>query len=638
MLDIQINTPPSPEEIAEFNAKINQWKENEKLSNPENQENIYEAGNRIFASYHQSSQDLDLEGLNIESLPVEIGKLINLQYLNISGNKLSLLPPEIGNLVRLHTFYLDENQLTTLPPEIGNLVKLDSFSIVKNQLTSLPEEIANLTNLTTLDLSDNNLTTLPQAIQDLVNSEIAIVDNNPDLELISDDQQDSPRSPAELIDFLCDSANFSNEEKTQPYESFLSLESLTQESEESQALTARLGAMLEFFYSSSSQDSQGSQDSDEQDQDSQGSQSHDHNEQIQVAPNLILAINSFISQSVSWRHANQEQKKHLARYFLTILSQVYERKDDEDFIEQVEIVCRDSLENCVDRNSLLIFNLANFCQRKNSDDLNLMTETQPLQLFNYFKNQLLYNHFLALGQEKVNQIKIENPDFSEDVEVLLNYLRIYNNQFDTSLDLQLPNIIEQDFYDEMEYQPSLEQINKFKIIADKFLSGDLSALQDKLAEIFVNDFDMLPISNPEILSVSFVQKHLQQIENIAQEFLGLFEDYKVSLEKNKPMTDRVYIEKINKIYLFKKQIDKEELKILFQDLLSQLALNQIPSEEFTKEKLATIENKYVKFFNDELEIKVKKKEALKRNLPEAELIGFGASAIKKQTVMDHNKV
>ena len=136
----------------------------------------------------------------------------------------------------------------------------------------------------------------------------------------------------------------------------------------------------------------------------------------------------------------------------------------------------------------------------------------------------------------------------------------------------------------------------------------------------------------------FVQKHLQQIENIAQEFLGLFEDYKVSLEKNKPMTDRVYIEKINKIYLFKKQIDKEELKILFQDLLSQLALNQIPSEEFTKEKLATIENKYVKFFNDELEIKVKKKEALKRNLPEAELIGFGASAIKKQTVMDHNKV
>ena len=47
---------------------------------------------------------------------------------------------------------------------------------------------------------------------------------------------------------------------------------------------------------------------------------------------------------------------------------------------------------------------------------------------------------------------------------------------------------------------------------------------------------------------------------------------------------------------------------------------------------------FVKFFNDELEIKVKKKEALKRNLPEAELIGFGASAIKKQTVMDHNKV
>ena len=533
----------------------------------------------------------------LTTLPESIGNLESLVDLNLRENQLTTLPPSIGNLTNLGNLYLNQNQLTTLPPSIGNLTNLGNFYLSDNQLTYLPDTIGNLTNLGNLYLDQNELTTLPISIGNLAQfGNFRIIGLPPHISIPTIIQPIIPPS-LHLIESLCISANFSNEEKTQPYKSFLSLESLTQESEESQALTARLGAMLEFFHSSSSQDSRY--------ESAQGHQAHNAQDQT---PDLILAINSFISRSTSWRNANQERKEHLARYLLTILSQVYERKEDKIFLEQVEIVCRDSLETCEDRNSLFIFNLANFCQRKNADDLNLMAETQPSQLFDYFKNQLLYNHFLDLGQEKVNQIKIESHDFSEDVEVLLNYLRIYNNKFGSFLKLQLPNISDQKYFDSIQYQPSPEQIAEFNIIADKFSQGDSSLLNNHLALILTEFLDKkLSTTNPEILEISFVKNHIKQIENIAQEFLSLFEDHKQQREENdQEMTDGEYNQKMKEINEFKKQIDKEELKIFFQNSLSQLASNNNPSKEFTKEKLDIIEKKFASFFKDTLKINLTK--------------------------------
>src|SRR3989442_543913 len=68
--------------------------------------------------------ELIFSGLNLFSLPCEIGQLTKLKVLNLSDNQLSELPPEIGQLTNLYRLILSGNQLSELPPEIGQLTSL----------------------------------------------------------------------------------------------------------------------------------------------------------------------------------------------------------------------------------------------------------------------------------------------------------------------------------------------------------------------------------------------------------------------------------------------------------------------------------------------------------------------------------
>jgi len=110
---------------------------------------------------------LDLSNKGLTSLPVEIGKLINLQYLYLNCNRLTCLPSEIGNLTNLRFLNLSKNSLMSLPPEIGNLTNLRRLYLEHNSLTSLPSEIGNLTSLEYLISIDNSLTSLPSEIGNL---------------------------------------------------------------------------------------------------------------------------------------------------------------------------------------------------------------------------------------------------------------------------------------------------------------------------------------------------------------------------------------------------------------------------------------------------------------------------------------
>src|SRR3990172_8214695 len=75
---------------------------------------------------------LDASGLDLTSLPSEIGQLTTLKFLSLNDNKLSSLPPEIGQLVTLENLDLHDNNLTSLPPEIGQLVALRYLSLITN--------------------------------------------------------------------------------------------------------------------------------------------------------------------------------------------------------------------------------------------------------------------------------------------------------------------------------------------------------------------------------------------------------------------------------------------------------------------------------------------------------------------------
>jgi hypothetical protein len=111
-----------------------------------------------------ASGRLNLESLNLSSLPAEIGDLEGVKRLDLGYNQLTSIPAEIGNLNGLKELSLGQNQLTSLPAEIGNLSMLEWLSLGQNQLTSLPAEIGNLSSLQSLLLSSNRGLTLPAEI------------------------------------------------------------------------------------------------------------------------------------------------------------------------------------------------------------------------------------------------------------------------------------------------------------------------------------------------------------------------------------------------------------------------------------------------------------------------------------------
>jgi internalin A len=115
-----------------------------------------------------SLRSLDFSINQLSSLPAEIGQLVSLQSLDFSINQLSSLPAEIGQLVSLQSLYLSDNQLSSLPAEIGQLVSLQSLDLNDNQLSSLPAEIGQLVSLQSLDLRSNQLSSLPAEIGQLV--------------------------------------------------------------------------------------------------------------------------------------------------------------------------------------------------------------------------------------------------------------------------------------------------------------------------------------------------------------------------------------------------------------------------------------------------------------------------------------
>jgi Leucine-rich repeat (LRR) protein len=108
-----------------------------------------------------------LEQNKIESLPLEIAQLVNLEMLSLCRNQIESLPSGIGQLVNLQYLYLRYNQIKSLPPEVGQLTKLKTLLLSTNKIESLPSEIANLVNLKEFSLIRNQIVNIPLEITKL---------------------------------------------------------------------------------------------------------------------------------------------------------------------------------------------------------------------------------------------------------------------------------------------------------------------------------------------------------------------------------------------------------------------------------------------------------------------------------------
>ncbi|MBD2301551.1 leucine-rich repeat domain-containing protein [Nostoc sp. FACHB-190] len=132
-------------------------------------------------------RELDLSGQELTELPVEIGKLQQLESLilgkkvegyervggrfleEVSGNNLKMLPPELLDLPNLRKLDISGNPLEKIPDVVMQILHLEKLILIRVELTEIPEALAKLTNLTELDLSSNQISETPEALANLTN-------------------------------------------------------------------------------------------------------------------------------------------------------------------------------------------------------------------------------------------------------------------------------------------------------------------------------------------------------------------------------------------------------------------------------------------------------------------------------------
>jgi hypothetical protein len=130
-----------------------------------------------------SLEVLNLSGNQLSSLPLDLGRLHQLQVIFCSDNQFTSLPAVLGQCPqltmvgfkankirtvpgaalppRLRWLILTDNELESLPPEIGQCGDLQKLMLAGNQLTVLPAELAQCSRLELLRTAANQLTELP---------------------------------------------------------------------------------------------------------------------------------------------------------------------------------------------------------------------------------------------------------------------------------------------------------------------------------------------------------------------------------------------------------------------------------------------------------------------------------------------
>ena len=118
-------------------------------------------------------QELTLRHCDIEVIPPEISKLVNLTYLNLAYNNIEVVPYEIAELDNLTYLNLSNNIIKTIPSEFYlDFKKLETLILYKNRITNLDWDVDVesggtydfFDTLKYLNISHNNLEALPEWI------------------------------------------------------------------------------------------------------------------------------------------------------------------------------------------------------------------------------------------------------------------------------------------------------------------------------------------------------------------------------------------------------------------------------------------------------------------------------------------
>ena len=442
-------------------------------------------------------RELDLTYNQLEELPNSIGGLSNLQELNLNNNQLKELPDSTGRLSNLKRLILRSNKLEDLPDSIGDLNNLQELVLNSNQLEELPDSIGGLSNLRELHLTYNQLIKLPDSIGRLYNlRRLTILSNQleelPDsiirngaLRIYPPQIDISNQSiPAPFIfntikafSKIRANAQFTNQEKSQKATEALKIDYL-ETNNSGQNLKSKLREIKNSLINSLI---------------TQPSERH-------IEP-LTEFLKKLVLEDGSYNRADANSKKLLSRQILEVLLIANDKKGNQEFNKGVLEICQES-QGCADRTALYFYYLKNFVNGKTTSELDSMfqkfqhedsrsasaltsdsqaqEDLNPAKLIEYLKNQATFNYILKMAESKCEEIKKGNPQFSEDVEVYINYLRIFNEELQKAkINSGLPAIQHQMYFNEQQYKPNSSEIN---FLQDVLKSENKSEIAKFLAQ------------------------------------------------------------------------------------------------------------------------------------------------------------
>ncbi|CAH1772325.1 unnamed protein product [Owenia fusiformis] len=116
---------------------------------------------------------LQLQGNELLALP---NNLESLEYLNIADNRMKHF--SVNKMKRLSYLNANNNDLESMPVGIYNLPNLERLKLNGNRISYISQDIILLKDLKTLDLGNNKLTSLPQVIDELDNLEFFNIKGN----------------------------------------------------------------------------------------------------------------------------------------------------------------------------------------------------------------------------------------------------------------------------------------------------------------------------------------------------------------------------------------------------------------------------------------------------------------------------
>ena len=116
-------------------------------------------------------EELIIHGLQVTSLPIDIGNITNLKVLRlIYLYQIQSFPDSLGRLKNLKELSIHGSQMTCLPASIGNMTNLKIMHLTYiGKLQRLPDSIGRLNNLEELIIHESRLTSLPASIGDMTN-------------------------------------------------------------------------------------------------------------------------------------------------------------------------------------------------------------------------------------------------------------------------------------------------------------------------------------------------------------------------------------------------------------------------------------------------------------------------------------